>query len=119
MVALRDSGGLTGRLRMGRLFVGIQVAFALCLVSGGAGFLLSLRNLGAVDTGFDPRGVTVLTMTNTSQRDRQLVLLQQTQLRTAALPQVKDAATAWTAILSGARRAQRLAIPRKELSDHE
>ncbi len=118
--AIRHGGaGLTGRLRMGRLFVGVQIAFAFCLIAGGSGFLLSLRNLESAPTGFDPTGVTVLTMTNTTERNRQLTLLQQLQARTNALPQVKSAATAWMPLLSGGRRAQRVALPGKALSEQE
>ncbi|HEY1495930.1 MAG TPA: ABC transporter permease [Candidatus Solibacter sp.] len=119
MFALRHASGQSGRLRMGRLFVGVQVAFAFCLVTGGSGFLLSLHNLTAVDTGFDARGVTVLTVTNTQQRDRQLAVLQQVQARTAALPEVSGAATSWMAILSGARRAQRVVLPGQRPSERE
>jgi hypothetical protein len=46
-----------------------------------------------------------LTMTNTAQRNRQLPLLQQIQMRASALPEVNAAATAWMPILSGTRRA--------------
>ena len=119
MFALRHASGQAGRLRMGRLFVGVQVAFAFCLVTGGSGFLLSLHNLTAVDTGFDARGVTVLTVTNTQQRDRQLAVLQQVQARTAALPEVSGAATSWMAVLSGARRAQRVVLPGQRPSERE
>jgi predicted permease len=119
MLALRHASGQAGRLRMGRLFVGVQVAFAFCLVTGGAGFLYSLRNLAAVNTGFDSRGVTVLAMTNTPQRDRQLALMQQLQMRVGALANVQGAATGWMAIFSGARRAQRVVLPGEAPSEHE
>jgi predicted permease len=117
--ALRHAGGMAGRLRLGRVFVGVQIAVAFCLLVGGSGFLLSLRNLTAIDAGFDSQGVTVLTMTKTNQRNRQLPLLHQIQQRTASLPNVKGVATAWMPILSGARRAQRLAVPGKQLSERE
>jgi predicted permease len=119
MFAIRQGSGQSGRLRMGRLFVAVQVAFAFCLVTGGSGFLLSLHNLTAVDTGFDARGVTVLTVTNTAQRDRQLATLQQVQARTAALPEVTGAATSWMPVLSGARRAQRVVLPGQRPSARE
>ncbi len=45
---------------MGRFFVGIQVAFAFCLVVAGASFLFSLQNLFAVNKGFDPHNVARL-----------------------------------------------------------
>jgi putative ABC transport system permease protein len=119
MLALRHASGQSGRLRLGRLFVGVQVAFAFCLVTGGAGFLFSLRNLAAVDTGFDQKGVTVLTIGNTAQRDRQLALMQQLQMRAASLPGVQNAAAGWMAVFSGARRAQRVVLPGKPPSDGE
>jgi predicted permease len=116
--ALRHMGAQAGRMRLGRVFVGVQVAFAFCLVTGGSGFVLSLHKLGAVDAGFEPRGVTVLTISNTAQRDRQLALLQQLQQRTAALPNVNGAATGWTTILSGTQRAQRVMLPGRAASEH-
>ena len=119
IAGLHSGGGLQGRLRMGRLFVGLQVAFAFCLVTGGSGFFLSLRHLVTVDTGFDPDGLTVLTITNTSQRNRQLPLLHEIQTRVARLPQVEGTATAWMPVLSGARRAQRVGLPGEELSEGE
>jgi predicted permease len=118
MLALRH-GGQAGRLRIGRLFVGVQVAFAFCLVTGGTGFLFSLGNLAAVNPGFDPRGVTVLTMTNTQQRDRQLILMQELRSRAEAFPNVQGAATGWMAIFSGARRAQRVVVAGRPPSEHE
>ena len=117
--SLRHAGGQAGRLRLGRLFVGVQVAFAFCLVTGGAGFLFSLRNLAAVDTGFDPEGVTVLTMSNTPQRDRQLARMQEIQTRVAALPNVQQVAAAWMPVFSGARRAQRVVLPGRPPSERE
>ncbi|HXA51345.1 MAG TPA: FtsX-like permease family protein, partial [Candidatus Acidoferrum sp.] len=116
---LRHASGQARRLRLGRLFVGVQVAFAFCLVTGGAGFLFSLRNLAAVDTGFDERGVTVLSINTTAQRDRQLAVMQQLQMRAAALPQVQGAATAWMAVFGGARRAQRVVLPGNGPSEQE
>src|SRR5581483_11218318 len=68
---LRHSGGQVSGLRLGRLFVGLQIAFAFCLVMCGACFVYSLRNLAMVDTGFDARNVTVLAITNTPDRGRQ------------------------------------------------
>ncbi len=110
----------TGRLRLGRAFVALQVAFSFCLVVGGAAFVFSLLHLTTVATGFDARGLTVLTITNDlspQQRPRQLGLMQEIRLRTTTLPGVQGAATAWTALFSGARRAQRILVPGRPLSD--
>lgn len=119
ILALRHATGQAGRLRLGRLFVGVQVAFAFCLVTGGAGFLFSLHNLAVVDTGFDERGVAVLTINSTPMRDRQLAVMQEIQMRTAELPQVQGVGTAWMAVFSGARRAQRVVLPGKGPSEQE
>ncbi len=119
MFALRRASGHAGRLRLGRLFVGVQVAFAFCLVTGGTGFLFSLRNLTSVDTGFDLRGVTVLTVTNVRQRDRQLPVMQQMQTRVSALPNVQATAAAWLPLFSGSRRVDRVLLPGKPPSDRE
>jgi predicted permease len=116
---LRHPGGQAGRLRLGRLLVGVQIAFAVCLLMGGTCFLFSLRNLVAVDTGFDARGVTVLTITNTPEIGHQLALMQQIQMRTAALPHVQGVATAWMPVFSGARHAQRVVLPGQAPSDQE
>jgi predicted permease len=119
MAALRHPGSATGSRRLGRLFVGAQIGFTFCLVTGGVAFLFSLRNLAAVHTGFDPRGVTVLTVSNTLQQDRQLEVMQQIEMHVAAQPNVEGAATAWMAIFSGARRAQRIIVPGHGPSDQE
>ena len=119
ILELRHSCGQAGRLRAGRLFLGVQVAFAVCLIVGGTGFLISLRKLATVDTGFDPRGVTVVSVVNTSQRDRQLSLMQQMQMRVSELPEVQGAATAWMAAFSGARRADRVVLPGQAPSTRE
>ncbi len=122
MLALRHAAGQKGRLRLGRIFVGLQVAFAFALVACGAGFLFSLRNLVAVDPGFDSKGVAVLTVTSDLgylQRDRQLALMQQMRIRAAALPQVQGAAAAWMAMFSGSPRSERVVLPGKPPSEQE
>jgi predicted permease len=117
MLALRHAIGQTDRLRLGRLFVGLQVAFAFFLVTTGAGFLFSLLHLSQVARGFDARGVTVLTVTNTQQRDRQWSAMQALLSRTSDLPGVQGAATGWMALFSGDRRAQRIVLPGKPPSN--
>jgi predicted permease len=100
--------------RAGRYSVALQVTFVCCLVVVGSAFLFTLRNLGAVNAGFDPRGVTVLTLANDlgpSERARQLELVWQIQARVAALPKVQGAATAWMSVFTGAKRLQRIVLP--------
>ena len=119
ILELGHSNGQAGRLRIGRLFVGIQVALAFCLAAGGAGSLFSLRNLVNVDTGFDASGMTVLSMVNTPERDRQFPIMREMQARTGRLPGVQATATAWMAAFSGSRRAQRILLPGKAPSQQE
>lgn len=116
---LRQAGAQAGRLRLGRLFVGVQVAFSFCLLVGGACFLYSLRNLVVVDTGFDSKNVSVLSITNAPEIGRQLDLMREMQMRTARLSRVQGVAAAWMPVFAGARRAQRIALPGQPLSDHE
>lgn len=99
---LRGVRAQAGKLRLGRFFVGIQVAFAFCLVIAGASFLFSLRNLFAVDKGFDARGVAVFDIDTESQKkEAQSAFLDQFQRRIAALPGVENAAAAQWALFQG------------------
>jgi len=104
MVALRSASGQAGKLRLGRFFVGVQVAFAFCLVMAGAGFLFSLRNLFAVDAGFDPHGIAVLSISNDlkdGQAAAQHLLMENLQRRVAALPGVESVAMARWSLFGG------------------
>jgi predicted permease len=120
--ALLRVAGDARHLRMGRLFVAVQVAFAFCLVAGGAGFVLGLRNLAAVERGFDASDVAVLTLSNSlgpQQWAVQLSLMRQLEARTAELPRVQGAAAAWMAVFSGDRRGERVVMPGKHPSVRE
>jgi predicted permease len=113
--AVRQSDGQARGLRLGRVFVGVQIAFAFCLVVAGAGFLFSLHNLFTVDTGFDPRGVTVTSLT-VERGGPHLPELRQFQHRLEAVPKIQSAAYAWMPIFSGSPRAQRVGLPGGPLS---
>jgi putative ABC transport system permease protein len=114
MAALRSSSGQAGKLRMGRFFVGTQVAFAFCLVMAGASFLFSLRNLFAVNPGFDSHRVAVLSLSNDS---KSLALMEQLQNRVKALPGVQQAAVASWAIFSGNYWTRQVFLPGKAPSE--
>lgn len=106
----------------GRALVTAQIAFAFCLVMTGSAFLLTLGHLTTVDTGFDSTNVTVLTMANglgPSQRPLQMELTRELRTRLTALPNVQGAATAWWAMFTGAKRAQRVALPGGPVSEQE
>jgi predicted permease len=114
---VRQAQGGANQLRLGRIFVELQIALAFCLVTTGAAFVFSIVHLAGVNRGFDARGVTVLTITNTQQRDRQWTLMQELLARSKQLPGVQGAATGWMALFSGNRRAQRILLPGKPASD--
>jgi predicted permease len=124
MAALRSASGQAGKLRMGRFFVGVQVTFAFCLVMAGASFLFSLRNLFAVNAGFDAHGVTVLSISNDlgntpEEKQRSLTLMEQLQSRLQALPGMQaTAAASWT-IFSGSYSTEQVILPGKAPSERE
>ncbi len=112
ILALRHASGQAGKLRMGRFFLGVQVAFAFCLVVVGFGFMFSLQHLFAIDPGFDPKGVTVLTVSNDS-RKLQMEVMRQLPHRLASITGIQNSAVAWGAIFTGARRAEPVVLPGK------
>ena len=122
MKALRGMAGQTSRLRMGRLFVAVQVAFAFCLVAAGAAFLFSLWNLFSVKTGFDAREVTVLTLSNDrprTQKDMQQADMQQLQDQLRAAPGVSGVAIAPYSIFEGSFWTGQVFVPGKGPSERE
>ncbi len=122
MLTLRGSSGQASRLRLGRFFVGLQVACAFCLVMAGAAFLFSLRNLFAVDTGFNPAGVTVLTLhtdAGTRKKLEQRQLMDELQRRMTALPGVEEVALANWAIFAGTSWTEQITLPGKPPSQRE
>lgn len=53
----RSTGAMTPKLTLGRMLISIQIAASIPLVVGAILFLRTLGNLGAVELGFDPRGL--------------------------------------------------------------
>jgi predicted permease len=123
MQELRGTRAQTSKLRLGRFFVGIQVAFAFCLVIGGASFLFSLRNLLAVDTGLDPRNVSVITLSSTlsdvTQRAELNILQDQLRRRIVALPAIQSAAIAQWTLFDGTQPESQIILPGKPAPDRE
>ena len=61
-----EGTGTTGnvrRLRLQRMFVGVQVALALILLAGGGLLINSMLRLSRVDPGFDPEDVITMRLT--------------------------------------------------------
>jgi predicted permease len=112
ILALRHASGQAGKLQLGRFLLGMQVAFAFCLVVTGFGFVFSLRNLFAVNPGFDAKGVWVLTVNNDS-RKLQMEVMQQLPRRLRSVPAIDSAAIGWVAIFEGGKRAEPVLVPGK------
>ncbi|MEJ2542064.1 MAG: ABC transporter permease, partial [Gemmatimonadota bacterium] len=53
----RPAGSATPKLTLGRMLISFQIAASVPLVVGAILFLRTLNNLGAVELGFDPRGL--------------------------------------------------------------
>jgi putative ABC transport system permease protein len=133
MFALRAAAGQASKLRLGKLFVSIQVACAFCLVIVGAAFLFSLGNLLHVNRGFDARSISVLKLT-AKQTSSDLVADSQADLkeevrrrnwmfelqrRMAEQRGVEAAALAWWPIFQGTGWSEQVTIPGKTPSDRE
>jgi len=135
MLSLRASGRQAGKLRLGKVFVSVQVACAFCLVLVGAAFLFSLGNLLRVNPGFDARNVAVLGIStkqadksddpqalSDSQRAQQARLLHlMFELRSRVTNQagVQAAAVAWWPIFEGGGWSEQVIVPGKGPSEQE
>ena len=124
MLELRGAAAHSGKLRWGRFFVGVQVAFAFCLIVAGAGFLFSLRNLFAVNLGFDPHNVSMFTigvggLSDMTQKAQLNVFLDEFQKRVAALPGIQNAATAQWELFDAPQIGAQVIVPGKPLPDRE
>ena len=109
MTRLRGVSGAGAHGRFGHALIAAQVAIAFCLVASGLAFTFSLTSLFAVDTGFDARGVTVISMG--ADRALPLPVVEQFQRRVASQPEVANTAVAWWAMFGGNRRMERVIVP--------
>jgi len=122
VLALRGASATGGKLRMGRIFVAVQAAFAFCLVVTGSAFLFSLRNLTSVDTGFDARGVTVLDIATEMEKqpeEARLSAMHQVASRIAGLPGIENVALAAWPVFVGAGWTEQVITPGNGPSDRE
>ena len=134
MSMVRASFGQVGKLRLGKVFVSIQVACAFCLVVAGAAFVFSLGNLLRVNPGFDARNVDVLGITtdvaksddpvawiatHPNEEARLRNLMFQLRDRIASQPGIQGAALAMWPIFEGGGWSEQVVIPGKGPSEHE
>jgi len=114
--ALHGIRTTTGRLVLGRTFLTIQIAFAFLLIIAGGSFLFSLRNLLAVDTGFNPHHLAVVAvsteLSDVSQKPELNAFLDELQRRIEALPGVQAAAVGYQAALfEGSHTSWQVSVP--------
>jgi predicted permease len=122
MSSVRAASGSTGKLRLGKVFLGVQAACAFCLVLVGAAFLFSLANLFRVNPGFDPRDVAVFSIaTDAAKRPEgvQRELMFQLQRRVEGQQGVEAAALAPWANFGGGGWSNQIIVPGKGPSDRE
>jgi predicted permease len=124
---MRDLRGMrteAGKLRLGRAFVGIQVAFAFVLLIAGASFLFSLRNLFAVNTGFNPHNVAVFNvsteLSDITQKPELNVFLDELQRRVEGLPGVQGAAIGYAGgLFEGSHTSTQVIVPGRSEPDRQ
>ena len=122
VAALRASSGQGTKLRLGKLFVSIQVACAFCLVLVGAAFLFSLFHLLRVNPGFDARNVAVIDIASeagTKSKEAQRALMFELQNRVTQQANVENAAIAMWPIFEGGGWSEQVIIPGKGASEQE
>ncbi|HEY3744314.1 MAG TPA: ABC transporter permease [Bryobacteraceae bacterium] len=119
---MRGVSGQAGKLKLGRFFVSVQVAFAFGLVILGAAFLFSLRNLVHVDPGFRPEGVTAYTILLGDPKLSESAgnqLTRQLRDRVGALPGVTGTAGTAFAIFTGSSMTDQIIIPGRPPSEQQ
>ncbi len=113
----------SGRMRMGRLFVAVQVAFAFTLIIAGASFLFSLRNLLRVDTGFSPHHLAVVhvstELSDITQKPQLSEFHDELQRRVEALPGVESAAVSQGVMFDGSEWSNQVILPGHPPPDRE
>jgi predicted permease len=113
-----------GRLHLGRAFVGLQVAFAFVLIIAGASFLFSLRNLFAVNTGFNPHNVAIVNvsteLSSVTQKAELNTFWDELQRRVEALPGVEGAAMGYRGgLFQGSHWSIQVLVPGRSQPDRQ
>jgi predicted permease len=124
MRELHGVRGAAGKLRLGRMFVGIQVAFAFVLIIGAASFLFTLRNLFKVDTGFNPHHVAIVNvsteLSDITQKPELNIFLDEIQRRIEALPGVQGVAMGYAGgLFEGSHNSVQVILPGQLLPDRQ
>ncbi len=114
--AMRVDGGRagTGRTRLGRTLVAVQVAGAMLLLSTAVLFMRGLRAASGLDPGFDARGVVDLPVDlslRPRDTDGQLAFYRQLAERAQGIPGVRDVALAAIVPLAGSNMESPVELP--------
>jgi predicted permease len=112
------------KLGLGRIFVGVQVAFAFVLIIAGASFLFTLRNLFAVHTGFNPHDLAIVNvsteLSDITQKRELNVFLDELQRRVEALSGIEGAAIGYGgALFQGSHTSVQVIVPGYPLPDRQ
>ncbi len=119
--ALKSGGRQSTRATLLRPLIASQMAFSLTVVVVAGVLLISFNRLTSVDIGFEPRGVTLVSLElvdpDEGARGRAGVLMLLDQVR--AMPDVTSAAISKWPLMSGAGWSGWVRIPGKPPDDRE
>jgi predicted permease len=104
----------SGRLPLGKLLVGVQVAISLLLLVTAGLFVRSLQKLDAVPLGYDPGDLLLFRMTPGLSGYRGAAadhLLEQMVARIAAIPGVRAATLSQNGLFSGSESGDQVSFP--------
>jgi predicted permease len=114
----QGAGSNSPKLTVGRVLIAGQIALSVPLVVGAALLLRTMNNLGAVELGFDPRGIVVFQLDPgytdyESQQYGNLYLELMTRLE--QVPGVRSVTVLENALMSGIVSNSRIEVDEKEL----
>jgi predicted permease len=119
--SLQDNARTMTRRRRGyagKTIAGFQIAISMLLVAGAGIFLRTLINLYSIDPGFDPRNLTLFSISPPESRyphSRQAELYQRIEQRLAAVPGAESVSAMSIAMLTnGAIREDFIPTGRKD-----
>ena len=119
--ALKSGGRLSTRVRLLRPLVATQMAFSLTVVVVAGVLLISFARLTSVDIGFEPRGVTLVTIElgdpEQSAQGRAGALMLLDQVR--AIPDIASASMSKWPLMSGAGWSGWVRMPGRPPDDRE
>jgi len=114
--------GVSGpRARLGKVLISLQIAISVPLVVGAALFLQTMRNLGAVELGFDPQGIALFQVDpgyTELPREEYAGLYLELMARLEELPGVTSVTLMENALMSGIISNTRVTVDGEEHNLH-